>query len=79
MADTAFTQAAEQIAKSAKEAFEESQLIDPSERVLALKAIKNELESLRPEIYAANQADLQVPLHWLSPSKKADGSQGCTS
>lgn len=50
----------EQIAKSAKAAFEASQLVDSSERVKALHVIKEELEALKVEIKAANRADLEV-------------------
>ena len=48
------------IAKAAKAAFEESQLVDTSERVRALRAMKTELEALKDDIYAANKADLEV-------------------
>lgn len=49
-----------EIAKSAKAAFEASQLIDSSERVQALHLIKGELEELKDEILAANKEDLEV-------------------
>ena len=41
-------------------AFEASQLVDSSERVKALHAIKDELESLKEDIRAANKLDLEV-------------------
>ena len=48
------------IAKQAKSAFEASQLLDSSERIRALRFIKDELEALKQEILEANKADLQV-------------------
>ncbi|KAF8637608.1 hypothetical protein AX17_002677 [Amanita inopinata Kibby_2008] len=48
------------IAKAAKSAFEASQLIDSSERVKALHAIRSELQSRKTEILAANVEDLQA-------------------
>lgn len=51
---------AEDIAKAAKAAFEASQLIPSGERVVALNAIKRELEAKKDEILAANREDLQV-------------------
>ena len=50
----------EQIAKAAKAAFDASQLIDASERVKALYAIKEELEGMKEEIREANVKDLEV-------------------
>jgi glutamate-5-semialdehyde dehydrogenase len=49
---------AETIAKTAKAAFETAQLLDPSERTLALEAIRTELASAKAEILAANATDL---------------------
>lgn len=49
-----------EIAKAAKSAFEASQLVDSSERVNALKIIKDELEALRNKIQEANKADMEV-------------------
>jgi glutamate-5-semialdehyde dehydrogenase len=51
---------ASEIAKAAKQAFEASQLIPPSERINALNAIKNELQDSKDEIIAANRKDLEV-------------------
>lgn len=51
---------AEDIAKAAKAAFEASQLIPSEERIVALHAIKRELEAKKDEILAANREDLQV-------------------
>lgn len=48
------------IAKSAKIAFEESQLIDPSERFKALLELRKELESQQDAILQANDADMEV-------------------
>ena len=48
------------IAKAAKAAFEASQLVNASERIQALHLIRSELESLKAEIHAANELDLDV-------------------
>lgn len=48
------------IAKAAKSAFEASQLVPADERVEALHVIRQELESRKAEILAANSEDLQV-------------------
>ena len=51
---------AESIAKTAKQAFESSQLIPSSERVSALKAIVEALNNAKAGILAANKEDLEV-------------------
>lgn len=51
---------AESIAKASKAAFEASQLIPPAERIKALQEIRNELESAKDAILAANRTDLEV-------------------
>ncbi len=51
---------AEKIAKDARTAFEESQLIDPLVRDAALEAIREVLSSSRDEVLAANQKDMDV-------------------
>lgn len=51
---------AEETAKSARQAFEASQLIDPSERDVALKAIREVLQEARDEVLAANKRDMLV-------------------
>jgi glutamate-5-semialdehyde dehydrogenase len=51
---------AEDIAKTAKAAFESSQLVPGEERVVALHAIRRALEARKDEILAANKKDLQV-------------------
>ncbi|KAF8347780.1 gamma-glutamyl phosphate reductase [Amanita rubescens] len=48
------------IAKAAKSAFEASQLVPTDERVEALHVIRQELESRKAEILAANSEDLQA-------------------
>lgn len=53
---------AETIAKSAKEAFEASQLISAEERVQALHEIRNELEVSKDAILQANKLDMDVRL-----------------
>ena len=50
----------EEIARTAKAAFEESQLIPSPERVKALQAIRKQLELRKAEILAANAEDLKV-------------------
>jgi glutamate-5-semialdehyde dehydrogenase len=52
----------EQIARTAKAAFEASQLVPASERIRALHEIKAELEAAKAEILAANKTDLDVRL-----------------
>ena len=54
------SRAAEEIAKTAKAAFEASQLISSSERVAALREIRQELEAAKEDILAANRKDLKV-------------------
>jgi glutamate-5-semialdehyde dehydrogenase len=51
---------AEEIAKAAKSAFEDSQLIPSAERVTALQNIREALASKKAEILAANKEDLKV-------------------
>lgn len=48
------------IAKTAKAAFEASQLIPSDQRVIALHAIKQALEAKKEDILSANKEDLQV-------------------
>lgn len=50
----------EEIAKVAKIAFEESQLIPSTERIKALETIRQQLELQKKEILAANAEDLKV-------------------
>ncbi len=57
---SSFTSNAETIARAARSAFEESQLVDPSERNVALEAIRRVLEESRDEVLAANKRDMQV-------------------
>lgn len=51
---------AQDIARGAKAAFEQSQLVPAAERINALQAIKRELDALKDEILAANAEDLKV-------------------
>jgi glutamate-5-semialdehyde dehydrogenase len=53
---------AEAIAKAAKNAFEDSQLITSAERATALHRICETLQSNKAEILAANKEDLKVIL-----------------
>lgn len=57
---------AEEIAKSARQAFEASQLVDGSERNAALRTIKAELSRSKDEILAANEKDMEVSMDCLS-------------
>jgi glutamate-5-semialdehyde dehydrogenase len=50
----------EEIARSVKAAFQESQLLPSSERITALLAIQKQLELRKSEILAANVEDLKV-------------------
>ena len=50
----------EEIARSAKAAFQESQLLPSSERINALLAIRKHLELQKTDILAANVEDLKV-------------------
>lgn len=54
------TTPAHAIAKAAKTAFEASQLLPASERILALLEIIKELNNSKAEILAANREDMQV-------------------
>lgn len=51
---------AESIAKAAKTAFEQSQLIPSQERITALHSIRDVLQANKAEIMAANKEDLKV-------------------
>jgi glutamate-5-semialdehyde dehydrogenase len=51
---------AESIAKAARAAFEASQLVDPSERDVALSAIRSAIASARDEVLAANKLDMEA-------------------
>lgn len=53
---------AESIAIAARRAFEASQLVDVSERNVALEAIRSKLEQAREEVLAANKKDMEVSL-----------------
>ncbi|BEJ12519.1 hypothetical protein CspHIS471_0209790 [Cutaneotrichosporon sp. HIS471] len=51
---------AEAIALNARRAFEASQLVDPSERDMALTAIRTALSEKRDEVLAVNKADMDA-------------------
>ena len=59
------TSSAEIIAKESKAAFSASQMLPTGERILALDAIKAELEAKKDSILAANQEDLKVKYQLL--------------
>jgi len=66
---------AQDIAKTAKAAFEESQLISSDERIKALLEIKNALELNKAEILEANEEDLAVFTSSLLIEVRADHFQ----
>lgn len=51
---------AEEIAKAAKVAFEESQLFPATVRIDALAKIRQQLEANKAEIFTANKLDMEV-------------------
>lgn len=51
---------AEGIALAARRAFEASQLVDPSERNIALEAIRRVLQEKKAEVLEANKKDMEV-------------------
>ena len=51
---------AEGIAISARRAFEASQLVNVSERNVALEAIRSKLEQAKDEVLSANKKDMEV-------------------
>lgn len=53
---------AEVIAREARRAFEASQLVDPAERNVALKAIREMLHDRKSEVLKANKKDMEVGL-----------------
>lgn len=61
--------AAEEIAKAAKAAFEESQLLPTAVKTDALAKIKQQLEADKAEILAANKRDMEVQLRVVSRFK----------
>lgn len=48
------------IAKAAKAAFEQSQLVSNEDRIKALRAIRQQLETQKDSIISANLEDLKV-------------------
>lgn len=53
------------LAQAARDAFTASQLLDASERHLALIAVKDALTDAKQEILAANKLDIQVSTRTL--------------
>ena len=66
--------AAEEVAKAAKAAFEESQLLPSDVRTDALARIKQQLEVSKAEIFAANKQDMEVQ-YFFSRVKTHDDTQ----
>ncbi|KAJ9127468.1 hypothetical protein QFC24_000877 [Naganishia onofrii] len=60
---------AEEIAKAARQAYEDSQLVDPSERDVALRSISQHLSEHRDEILAANAKDMDAAIALLAQGK----------
>jgi glutamate-5-semialdehyde dehydrogenase len=63
MSDLSSSSSAESIAIAARRAFEASQLVNVSERNVALDAIRVKLEQSRDAVLAANKKDMEVGLH----------------
>ena len=57
-----------EIAKSAKKAFEASQIVEHDERVRALVAIRESLGKCKEDIMSANRRDMEVSFPSLPPS-----------
>jgi len=66
IASSSSSSTAEVIARSAREAFEASQLIDVSERDVALKAIREILKTSKDEVLSANKQDMEVCTSYIS-------------
>jgi glutamate-5-semialdehyde dehydrogenase len=62
------------IAQTAKQAFEASQLVDASERTKALLILKEELDKLKQDILEANRRDLEV--RWANSCANNDPIDG---
>lgn len=59
-----------QVARTAKEAFDASQLLDSSERHTALLALKQALTDAKEEILQANRQDIEVRVRFLRFSRR---------
>jgi glutamate-5-semialdehyde dehydrogenase len=59
---------AQDIARAAKQAFEQSQLVPSSERIAGLHEIRKELAASKDQILAANKDDLDVSPHPPAPT-----------
>lgn len=64
---------AEQVARTAKESFDASQLLDSAERHRALVALKQALTEHKDEILRANKVDIEVRPLALSPFPPSAG------
>ncbi|KAJ8495815.1 hypothetical protein ONZ45_g12687 [Pleurotus djamor] len=63
---------AEEVARAAKAAFEASQLVSPSERISALHEIKNQLDTMKDAVLAANKQDLQAAEEEVEAGRMSD-------
>ncbi|KAJ8518316.1 hypothetical protein ONZ45_g4604 [Pleurotus djamor] len=63
---------AEEVARAAKAAFEASQLVPPSERISALHEIKNQLDTMKDAVLAANKQDLQAAEEEVKAGRMSD-------
>ncbi|WWC59433.1 glutamate-5-semialdehyde dehydrogenase [Kwoniella dejecticola CBS 10117] len=61
--------AAQSIAKAAREAFEQSQLVDVAQRDVALNAIRQVLEGKKDEVLKANKEDMEAAEALLAEGK----------
>merc|ERR1711939_285617 len=59
-ASTSSGGSAEAVARAAKEAFDSSQVLDASERMRALEAVRRGLVEAKDEVLAANAKDLEL-------------------
>lgn len=64
MSDPSSSTSAEKIAIDARRAFEASQLVDVSERNIALDAIRVKLEQSRDAVLEANKRDMDASQPW---------------
>jgi len=67
MSDPSSSTSAEKIAIDARRAFEASQLVDVSERNIALDAIRVKLEQSRDAVLEANKRDMDASQPWAIP------------
>jgi hypothetical protein len=67
------------IAKAAKAAFQASQLVPSSERIIALEEIVRQLEAAKDDILAANREDVEVCVIYIYILLSSSSSSMLTS